>query len=169
MAKEIVGIDINLLKEVKRVFKETDIEEMELEKTDSFYLKASRKKPAPTVVQTVAAPVAQVAPVAAAPVAIEAPAATPAAPAGDPYADEAKYQKISSPVIGTFYAAPSPEAPNFIKVGDMVNPDTTVCIVEAMKVMNEIKADCKGKVVQILKSNAEAVQSGEPMVVVEKN
>ncbi len=168
MAKELMGIDINLLKEVKRVFKETGIEEMEMEETDSFYLKVSRKKTAPVVVQNGVAPVVATPSVAAdAQIATTQPSVAAPTPAGNPYADESKYHKITSPVIGTFYAASSPEADPFIKVGSMVSSDTTVCIIEAMKVMNEIKAECKGKVVEILKVNADAVLSGEEIIIVE--
>ena len=163
MGKEILGIDANVLKEIKNIFKETSIDEIELEDKGKFYLKISRKKPVTTVampVQTIhqAAPVVQ----AAAPV--EA-----AVPAGGQFDDEKKYHKIKSPVIGTFYASPSPDAPSFVKIGDMVSPDTTVCIVEAMKVMNEIKAEIKGKIVQAGKSNGDSVLSGEAMFIVEKH
>lgn len=179
-SKEIMGIDSNILRELKKIFKETDIQEVELEESDLFYLKVSRKKGGskaaanPTYI-----PIpyqsggrmpmgggyhemgAEPAP------AVEAAVAAPAA-GGSEYDDETKYHKIVSPVIGTFYSAPSPDAKNFVNSGDFVSPDSTVCIVEAMKVMNEIKADAKGKIVQILKSNADSVQAGETLFIVEK-
>src|SRR5213593_1865376 len=70
---------------------------------------------------------------------------------------------IKAPMIGTFYRAPSPEAGNYIEVGSEVNADTVVCIIEAMKVMNEIKAEVKGMVTQILVENAKPVEFGQPM------
>src|SRR5260370_36890282 len=70
--------------------------------------------------------------------------------------------EIKSPMIGTFYRAPSPEAANYVEVGAEVNADTVVCIIEAMKVMNEIKAEVKGVVTQILVENARPVEFGQP-------
>ena len=71
--------------------------------------------------------------------------------------------EIKAPMIGTFYRAPSPEAGNYVEVGAEVNADTVVCIIEAMKVMNEIKAEAKGVISQILVENAKPVEFGQPM------
>src|SRR5688572_30822401 len=71
--------------------------------------------------------------------------------------------EIKAPMIGTFYRAPSPEAGNYVEVGTEVNPDTVVCIIEAMKVMNEIKAEAKGVISSILVENAKPVEFGQPM------
>jgi acetyl-CoA carboxylase biotin carboxyl carrier protein len=71
--------------------------------------------------------------------------------------------EIKSPMIGTFYRAPSPESGNYVEVGSEVNPDTVVCIIEAMKVMNEIKAEAKGIITQVLVENAKPVEFGQPM------
>ena len=71
--------------------------------------------------------------------------------------------EIKSPMIGTFYRAPSPEAANYVEVGSEVNSDTVVCIIEAMKVMNEIKAEIKGVITQILSENAKPVEFGQPL------
>lgn len=71
--------------------------------------------------------------------------------------------EIKSPMIGTFYRAPSPEAPNYIEVGAEVGPDTVVCIIEAMKVMNEIKAEMRGVITAILVENAKPVEFGQPL------
>lgn len=70
---------------------------------------------------------------------------------------------ISSPLVGTFYAAPTPEAAPFVNVGSVVGPDTVVCIVEAMKVMNEIKAEKSGTITRVLVSNGAAVEYGQPL------
>jgi acetyl-CoA carboxylase biotin carboxyl carrier protein len=70
---------------------------------------------------------------------------------------------IKSPMIGTFYRAPSPEAGNYIEVGSSVTPETVVCIIEAMKVMNEIKAEVKGVITQILVENGKPVEFGQPL------
>ena len=71
--------------------------------------------------------------------------------------------EIKSPMIGTFYRAPSPEAANYVEMGTEVNPDTVVCIIEAMKVMNEIKAEVKGVITQILVESAKPVEFGQPL------
>lgn len=71
--------------------------------------------------------------------------------------------EITSPMVGTFYAAPSPDSPPFVKIGDRVTADTTVCIIEAMKVMNEIKADVSGEVIAVLIEAGTPVQYGEPL------
>jgi len=71
--------------------------------------------------------------------------------------------EIKSPMIGTFYRAPSPEAASYIEIGSEVNPDTVVCIIEAMKVMNEIKAETKGVITQVLVENAKPVEFGQPL------
>ena len=81
---------------------------------------------------------------------------------GAPAAGSAELE-IKAPMIGTFYRAPSPEAGNYIEVGSEVNADTVVCIIEAMKVMNEIKAEVRGVVTQILVENAKPVEFGQSM------
>ena len=82
------------------------------------------------------------------------------APAQAPNSTEAD---IKSPMIGTFYRAPSPEAAHYVEVGTEVNPETVVCIIEAMKVMNEIKAEAKGVIAQVLVENAKPVEFGQPL------
>jgi acetyl-CoA carboxylase biotin carboxyl carrier protein len=86
-----------------------------------------------------------------------APASTPAIAAPSNEID------IKSPMIGTFYRSPSPEAGSYVEVGSEVNADTVVCIIEAMKVMNEIKAEVKGVITQIIVENAKPVEFGQPM------
>lgn len=105
-------------------------------------------------------PVQMIAPAPAAP----APAAVaPATPAGDTPATVAQGPTIDSPMVGTFYSASNPDSPAFIKAGDNVTADTVVCIVEAMKVFNEIKAEKAGKVKSVLVSNGDAVEFGQPL------
>ena len=94
-------------------------------------------------------------PAAAAPAVADA-----AAPAKTEVADG---HEITSPMVGTFYAAPSPESPAYVKVGDTVSEDTVVCIIEAMKVMNEIKAEARGVITQVLVENAKPVEFGQPL------
>jgi acetyl-CoA carboxylase biotin carboxyl carrier protein len=82
---------------------------------------------------------------------------------GAPVAPPSTDAEIKSPMIGTFYRAPSPEAGNYIEIGMEVSPDTVVCIIEAMKVMNEIKAEGKGVITQICVENAKPVEFGQPL------
>lgn len=77
--------------------------------------------------------------------------------------EKANYHIIRSPLVGTFYRAPSPEAPPFVEVGDIVSPGQTLCIIEALKVMNEIESDVKGKIENILVENGEIVEYGQPL------
>ncbi len=75
--------------------------------------------------------------------------------------------EVKSPMVGTFYAASSPDVADFVKIGDTINDDSVVCIVEAMKLFNEIKAEVSGKVVEVLVQNGEPVEYGQPMFLVE--
>jgi acetyl-CoA carboxylase biotin carboxyl carrier protein len=90
----------------------------------------------------------------AAPAPAAAKAAAPAAEAG---------KAIKSPLVGTFYKSPSPDAPAYVKVGDTVKPDTTLCILEAMKVMNEVKAEVSGVITEILCENGQPVEYDQPL------
>ena len=105
------------------------------------------------------------------PVAAETPHVAPAAslaeqtpaPAAEKPPDSKNIVEIKSPMVGTFYAAADPDAPTYVKVGDHVGPETTVCIVEAMKVFNQIPAEVSGKIVSVLVENGEPVEFGQPM------
>ncbi|MCF8200463.1 MAG: acetyl-CoA carboxylase biotin carboxyl carrier protein [Bacteroidia bacterium] len=114
---------------------------------------------------------AQYTPVAvqAAPMAVAAPAAAPtvvaAAPVAEPKADN--LITIKSPMVGTFYRTPSPESPMFVNVGDDVKPGKVVCIIEAMKLFNEIESEISGKIVKILVDNATPVEYDQPLFLVE--
>src|SRR5262249_10344372 len=90
-----------------------------------------------------------------------APAVAPAQPKSAAAAPSAPGKEITSPMVGTFYRAPSPESPVFIDVGQEVNEDTVVCIIEAMKVMNEIKAEVRGVIVEVVAENGKPVQFGQ--------
>jgi acetyl-CoA carboxylase biotin carboxyl carrier protein len=115
-------------------------------------------------VQPVAAAAPAVAPTPAAPVAPTAPAA-PATPAPSEESD-ANLHKIVSPMVGTFYRAPAPDAAPYVKEGDKVDEKTVVCIVEAMKLMNEIEAEVRGTIVKVLVENGQLVEYGQPLFLV---
>lgn len=95
------------------------------------------------------------------------PTAQPQAAAAAQEKPAGKTVEIKAPMVGTFYRAPAPEAPPFIEAGQTVEPGQVICIIEAMKLMNEIKAEIKGKVIEVLVDNAEPVEFGQPMFLVE--
>ena len=146
---------IDEIKAIAEIVAANDLAELKLEQ-EGFTLEIKRGG---TVVA--AAPVSVVA---AAPAAAPAAAAAPAPAAAE---SNAKRVTIDSPLVGTLYRAPSPDAAPFVKVGDKVTPDTVVCIVEAMKVMNEIKAEKSGVIRDILVENGSAVEFGQPLFVIE--
>ncbi|MCK4667174.1 acetyl-CoA carboxylase biotin carboxyl carrier protein [Candidatus Dependentiae bacterium] len=82
--------------------------------------------------------------------------------------EKEEYIKITAPMVGTFYRAPSPESAPYVKVGDIVDKETVVCIIETMKVMNEIQAEQQGKIVKILLENSNSVEYGQAMFLLEK-
>lgn len=148
-------IDLKKLEKLINLMVENDLTEIDLaDETQNVTL---RRGNADGPVQYVQAPQASPAPAPAA-----APASAGAAPAPSAPAAVAG-PTIDSPMVGSFYAAPSPDAADFVKVGDKVTPDTVVCIVEAMKVFNEIKADVTGKVVEVLVETGQAVEFGQPL------
>ncbi len=108
-----------------------------------------------------AAPAAVAAPVAA------APAQTASAPAATPAKEAPKGKAITSPMVGTFYSAPSPEAEPFVEVGKTISEGDVVCIIEAMKLMNEIKSEHSGKVTQICVKNGDPIEFGQVLMYVE--
>jgi acetyl-CoA carboxylase biotin carboxyl carrier protein len=155
-------MDIRKIKKLIELVEESGISELEISEGEES-VRISRNSPVATVAaptQVVAAapaaPVAAPAPTAA-PGAAEAPAA-PAAPAG---------HQVLSPMVGTFYRAPSPEAKTFVEVGQSVNVGDTLCIVEAMKMMNQIEADKAGTVVAILAEDGDAIEFDQPLVIIE--
>ena len=79
----------------------------------------------------------------------------------------AKTVEIKAPMVGTFYRAPSPEAPAYVEIGQIIEPGQIICVIEAMKLMNEIKSEIKGKIMEILADNAEPVEFGQPMFLIE--
>jgi acetyl-CoA carboxylase biotin carboxyl carrier protein len=90
--------------------------------------------------------------------------AGPPSSIGQPPVDDQSLQIIKSPMVGTFYSAANPESPPFVKVGDHVGPETVVCIIEAMKVFNEIQAEIAGQVAAVLVENGQPVEFGQPLL-----
>ncbi len=166
-------MDIADLKEILRILEEQDITEFELEQ-DGVKLRVCRSQaasagsihnPLPVLVpSTIPAPVVPV--VAAAP----SGAPVPSAPAGSPGAVAAEGGEggvvVKSPIVGTFYRSPDPNSPPFVNVGDRVKVGQVLCIIEAMKLMNEIEAELAGEVVKIHPENGQAVQYGDVLFTV---
>ncbi|MFC7364868.1 MULTISPECIES: acetyl-CoA carboxylase biotin carboxyl carrier protein [Bhargavaea] len=165
-------LKIQEIREIIKLIDQTGIEEFKY-KTEEGEIKL-KKGGAVQVTET--APAAQVpaapvsAPAPAAPAAQPAPAAseepkqTEAAPA--PASQDENLLEVKSPMVGTFYQSPSPDAPAFVALGDKVKPDSVVCIVEAMKLFNEIEAEINGEIVQILAEDGQLVEYGQPLFLV---
>jgi len=153
-------MDMDRIKNVIDLMRENELNEFAIEEKD-FKLKLKRG----------GEPMAMMPPQMMAPAMPAASASAPApapAPAADAPAPEENLEPIPSPLVGTFYRASSPDADPFVAVGSRVGKDTVVCIIEAMKVMNEIKAETSGVIKKILVENATAVQFGQPMFLIEK-
>ena len=146
----------NLIKFVAR----SGANEVKLEMEDiKITIKTGEEKTETTILQH-AAPISMGAP--------QAPIATPAPIEVKPATDEdSKYVTITSPMIGTFYRKPSPDKSSFVEVGDTVQADSTVCVIEAMKLFNEIESEVSGKIVKVLVEDSTPVEFGQPLFLVD--
>ena len=151
-------MDIKQIQELIRFVSKSGVNEVSLEQKD-FKITIKTNQVATVVNATIPAPVAP-APVAAVP----APAPVAAAPVVE---DTSHYITIKSPMIGTFYRSASPEKPLFVNVGDEIESGTVVCIIEAMKLFNEIESEVSGRIVKILVENASPVEYDQPLFLVE--
>jgi acetyl-CoA carboxylase biotin carboxyl carrier protein len=151
-------MDLKEIKAVIDLMTRNGLSEFELEKGD-FKLRVKRGPNGEWTSSATQIPAPAAAPAAALP-AVTKTAPTASAPAAEPV--EAGPQ-IVSPMVGTFYRSPSPDSPPYIEVGQEVKEDTVVCIIEAMKVMNEIKAEVQGVIVEVLAQNGKPVEFGKPL------
>ncbi|MBS1645859.1 MAG: acetyl-CoA carboxylase biotin carboxyl carrier protein [Bacteroidetes bacterium] len=162
---------LNEIQDLIKFVAKSGVSEVELEtKEVKIVIKtpAGKKPEAPVFVQAAPAPQA----IAAVPQQLVAPAPTAApaassAPAATPTSDDSKLITIKSPMIGTFYRSPGPDKALFVNVGDEVTPEKTVCIIEAMKLFNEIESGVKGKIVKVLVNDATPVEYDQPLFLVE--
>lgn len=162
-------MNLKEIKELIELLKDTDISELEIERSGvkvrlrkggdvTFhptmprmeYPPAAIVAPAVTEISTPAAP---------------APASAPAEKTAEPV--KTKQIKVTAPIVGTFYRSSSPDKPPYVEVGDVVKKEQVLCIIEAMKLMNEIESETSGKVVQILVENGSPVEYGQPLFVIE--
>jgi acetyl-CoA carboxylase biotin carboxyl carrier protein len=156
--------DVRRVRRFIELMNEHELSEIDLRQADQRI--RLRRGPEVVTMAAAAAPVAaSAAPAASAPKAA-AEGGTAAAPAAS---DDANAVFIRSPMVGTFYASSSPDAAPFVKVGDQVGPETTVCIVEAMKVFNEIPAECSGKIAAVLATSGQSVEYNQPLFRVSPN
>jgi len=179
-------MDFQQIQDLIKLISETGLSEFQLEDKEfkltirsNDYFDAQKSSTEPKIITIPSAPqmamppqyapmpVAPQMPVTAQPAAPTAPAANnTAAPAAD---DNSNYVQIVSPIVGTFYRSPSPEKPPYLKVGDTVTADSIVCIVEAMKLFNEIESEVSGKIIKVLIEDASPVEYGQPLFLVDPN
>jgi acetyl-CoA carboxylase biotin carboxyl carrier protein len=149
-------VDLKDIKAIIDLMKKNSITEFELEQQDSkIKLKRGLNGAAPVVQQDDS--------ISAIPIPMQSAPSAPTIQVAVPPPSATGEIEIKSPMIGTFYRAPSPEAANYVEIGAEVNPETAVCIIEAMKVMNEIKAEIKGAITQVLVENGKPVEFGQPL------
>lgn len=150
-------MELDKIRELVQLVEDSQIQELELSHRGETIRIAKASSVAPAA--PVAAPVV--------PAAAPAPEAPAAEPAPEPAAPSGTGREVVSPIVGTFYRAPSPEASDFVEVGQHVNTGDVLCIVEAMKVMNEIEAEFSGTVREVLAENGQPVEFGQALFVVE--
>ena len=149
--------DVRKVRKFIELMNEHDLAEIDLRQNDQRI----RLRRGPEPVTVAAMPAMAAAPAAA------APASGGERKAVDAAADLANATFIRSPMVGTFYSAANPESPAFVKVGDHVGPESTVCILEAMKVFNEIPAECSGRIAAVMAKNGDAIEYNQPLFRVE--
>jgi len=166
------SVNLDELRELITLMRDNGLAELELERED-FRVRLRRDSAGPAVppplhLELASQPIAHPAHASSPIPHLPPPAAPPApahtdAPANPAAATDQDIHVITSPIVGTFYRSPSPSADPFVKIGSSVEPDSVVCIIEAMKLMNEIQAETKGEVVKIYPENGQPVEYGEPL------
>lgn len=151
-------MDLSLLRKLVRIVEQSGVDEIEVEE-EGLRIRIARtphnnSAVAHTTMQHAVAPAT---PVAAAPPPEPTPVVEP----------EKKYHQIRSPIVGTFYPSPGPDADPYVEVGQSVQPKTVLCIIEAMKLMNEIESDIAGRVVKVLVENGQPVEYNQPLFLIE--
>ena len=149
-------MDIRKVKKLIELLEESGISEIEISEGEES-VRISRY-PKPGTVTTTAAPAASAPP----------PAAAPATPAAEPAAPPVRGQQVTAPMVGTFYTGASPGAKPFVELGTEVKPGDTLCVIEAMKMMNQIESEFAGRVVSILVENGSPVEFGQPLFIIEE-
>jgi acetyl-CoA carboxylase biotin carboxyl carrier protein len=155
-------MNLNEIQDLIKFVAKSGVTEVEIEQKDfKITIKAEGKIRAaeqPIIVQAAAPAALPVAPVAA---------PAPSAPAPAPSSDDSKYITVKSPMIGTFYRSPGPDKDSFVNVGDTISKGSTLCIIEAMKLFNEIESEVSGKIVKVLVDDASPVEYDQPLFLVD--
>ncbi|WP_204137642.1 acetyl-CoA carboxylase biotin carboxyl carrier protein [Halomicronema sp. CCY15110] len=159
-------LNFSELRELVTTLSQTDISELTLKGADFELTLRKQGAIAPATAPIVAVPAQEqsvTAPVATVSMPDAAPAPTATPPTPPPSADS-NLLEITSPMVGTFYRSPAPEEPSFVEIGDRIQTGQTVCIIEAMKLMNELEAEVSGEIVEILVENSQPVEFGQPLM-----
>ena len=158
-------MNLNEIQDLIKFVAKSGVREVEIEQKDfKICIKAEKAKSEQQIIVQAAAP----APVAAAPAPVAAaPSPAPAAPAAAPASDDSKYITVKSPMIGTFYRSAGPDKEPFVSVGNSVGKGDTICIIEAMKLFNEIESEVSGKIVKVLVDDASPVEYDQPLFLVD--
>lgn len=156
-------MDIKQIQDLIRFVSKSGVNEVSIEQKDfKITIKTNQAAPAGSSTATIIHPA-----VAPAPAHAPAPAAAAPVAAAEPVEDTSKYITVKSPMIGTFYRSANPEKPLFVNVGDEIAPGDVLCIIEAMKLFNEIESEVSGRIVKILVDNASPVEYDQPLFLVE--
>jgi len=150
-------MDLKFVERLLKLLAESDADEIEIEEEGKRIKVARHSAPAPAPREFVLPVAAGQPPTSAAPPPAVSPAVTSA------------HHEIKSPIVGTFYRAPAPDSAPFIEIGSLVHSGTVLCIVEAMKLMNEIESDVEGKIVKILVENGQPIEYDQPLFLIEKS
>jgi acetyl-CoA carboxylase biotin carboxyl carrier protein len=157
-------MDISYIKKIIKLVEHSGIDELELEEEGKKIKVARRRKPE-VPEQSVNAAILPSLSAVPAQITAQVEAGKPAASAP---AKESQYHEIRSPIVGTFYRAPAPDAESYVEIGQTIKVGSVLCIVEAMKLMNEIESDCDGKIVKIMAENGKPVEYNQVLFLVEK-
>jgi acetyl-CoA carboxylase biotin carboxyl carrier protein len=158
-------VDVEALNQVLKIMDKGDLAELLYEDGG---VKIQLKKRGAFQASAVIPQIIQAAPAGAPAAQAQATGSGPESPAKLKAEENPNMVVVKSPMVGTFYRAPAPDAPPFVNIGDAVEPGKTLCIIEAMKIMNEIKCEAKGRVKEILVENAQAVEYNLPLIIIEK-
>jgi len=151
-SSEFMNIDFKTLRKIIQIFEGSQLSELEIER-EGVKIKLKKGVPVSMVTNNLSIPQVE--------------ASLPQHERKEEKKAEENLVELTSPMVGTFYRAPAPDAPPFVEEGDEVNEDDVVCIIEAMKIMNEIKAERKGRIKKILVENGAPVEFGQPLFLIE--
>lgn len=153
-------MDLNLIKKLIKILESSEVTDLEVEENGTRVKLAKKVR----ITQSVSMPQPQIVPSISA-----APTASAKTEEKKSVDENAGLHEIKSPIVGTFYRAPAPDADAYVQVGDLVSAGSVLCIVEAMKLMNEIESDVSGKIIKILVENGKPVEYNQPLFLIQKS